>query len=237
MTFFKLMSLLCPLCHCTIAKDDINVSTDLAMCRACGETLSFSELVGVSVRAAPDLAAPPAGAWFEHISGGFRLGASTRSWMGAFYIPFTCVWSGGSLSGIYGKQFASGHFDPSTSLFGLPFLIGTFFLIGMCAMTVAGKVELSQTEDRLSVFTGIGMVGWSRTYAWSDFSTVREDASRGFNRNRMGQTAIVLEGKRRLAFGSLLSENRRYFVLSALRKMLRDANRTHSFAIKKTLLR
>jgi hypothetical protein len=43
---------------------------------------------------------------------------------------------------------------------------------------------------------------------------------------------IALEGKRRAAFGSMLSDERRYFVLSALRKMLRDANQSQPTAIK-----
>ena len=85
-------------------------------------------------------------------------------------------------------------------------------------MTVAGKVELSQSEDRLSVFIGVGKLGWSRTFLWSDFSSAREDGRRnGFNWNGQGRV-VVMEGKRRVAFGSMWNEEKRYFVLSALGK-------------------
>lgn len=228
----KLMKITCPSCRSTIAMDDVNVSTDLALCRSCGKTFSFSEIVGGSATAAPDLSAPPSGAWFELLPQGFRVGASTRSWMALFLVPFTCVWAGMSLSGIYGGQIKSGHFDPFSSLFGLPFLIGSIALVAWCAMTVAGKVELSQREDRLSVFIGVGPLGWSRNFLWSDFTSVREDSRRGgYNWNRQGQV-IVMEGKRRVAFGSMWSEERRYFVLSALQKMLRDTNRVQPSAMK-----
>jgi hypothetical protein len=230
-TCCELMNIACPSCRSAIAMDDVNVSTDIALCRGCGETFSLSAIVGGAGIDGPDLNAPPSGAWFEQLSRGFRVGASTRSWMALFLVPFTCVWAGMSLSGIYGKQITSRHFDPFSSLFGLPFLVGSIALVSMCAMTVAGKVELLQSEDRLSVFIGVGPLGWSRKFQWSDFSSAREDSRRtGFRWNGQGQ-AIVLEGKRRVALGSMWNEEKRYFVLSVLKKMLRDANRVRSSTI------
>jgi hypothetical protein len=237
MTSCRLMNTTCPECRSRIAMDDVNVSTDLALCRGCGKTFSFSEIVGGSATDGPDLAAPPTGASFEQFPRGFRVGASTRSWMALFIVPFTCVWSGMSLSGIYGRQITSRHFEPFSSLFGLPFMIGSVFLVAMCAMTIAGKVELSQSEDRLSVFIGVSKLGWSRTFLWSDFSSAREDGRRnGFNWNGQGHV-IVMEGKRRVAFGSMWNEENRYFVLSALKKMLRDTNRMYPSTTKTPIFR
>ncbi len=214
------MDTTCPLCRSAIAMDDVNVATDVALCRHCGKTFSFSELIHGSAIGAADLNAPPSGAWFEQLANGFRAGAVTRSWMALFFVPFTCVWSGGSLSGIYGRQIVSGKFDPFMSLFGLPFLIGSVFLIASCAMMIAGKVEVLRRGEELSIFTGVGALGWTRTYSWSDFSAAREDGGRnGFNWNRQ-TVAIVLEGKQRVAFGTMLSEQRRFFLLSALRQAL-----------------
>jgi hypothetical protein len=141
--------------------------------------------------------------------------------MAIFLVPFTCVWAGGSLSGIYGKQIASGHLDPSSSLFGLPFLIGSCFLICLCAMVTTGKVTVCLSSGRLIIFTGVGSIGWTRSYSWSDFQTVREEAGYGsFNWSGRGQ-AIALEGKRKVTFGSMWSEDGRYFVLNVLRRELR----------------
>lgn len=216
------MDAICPQCRTPIAMDDVNVATDIALCRRCGRTFALSDLVGSPSDAGVDLNTPPAGTWFEHLPDGFRAGAPTRSWLALFLIPFTCVWSGISLSGIYGRQLESGNFDLHASLFGLPFLIGTLFLLGYDAMIVAGKVEVRRQGDTFTVFTGVGPLGWTRNYTWSDFASIREE-TRGYARRR--RTLLILDGKRRATFGTLLSEERRYFLLSALRQMLRANTR------------
>lgn len=211
--------------------DDINVATDVALCRRCGKTFSFSELIHGSAIGVTDLMTPPNGAWFEQLADGFRAGATTRSWMALYLVPFTCIWSGGSLGGIYGKQIASGEFDPLTSLFGLPFLIGSVFIISVCAMMIAGKVEVIQRGNEFSVFTGVGKFGWTRNYSWSDFSAAREEGGRtGFNWNHRN-VVIILEGKQRVAFGTMLSEKRRYFLLSAIRQALHQSSHNQTASV------
>jgi hypothetical protein len=218
------MSTICPSCRSAIAVDDINVSTDLALCRACGKSFRFSEIVGEPSSGVPDLNSPPPGAFFEQLPDGFRVGATTRSGMAVFLVPFTCVWAGGSLSGIYGSQIVKGHFALGPSLFGLPFLIGSCFLISLCALYTMGQMTVTKSSDRLSIFVGVGGLGWTRNYLWSDFRTIRDDyASGSMNWNRQGRL-IALEGKRRAAFGSLWTDERRYFVLQAIRAFLNGAN-------------
>ena len=143
--------------------------------------------------------------------------------------------------GIYGSQVISDHFDPKMSIFGLPFLIGSIFLVSLCALTVAGKCSIVRSGDRLSVFTGVGGLGWTRNYSWSDFSAIREDSSVNWSRRSWfwgsGAKSIVMEGKRRLSFGSMWSDNRRYFVLSAMREMMRSSNRQTITSIATPLFR
>ena len=212
----------CPFCGATIPADDVNVSTDLALCRTCGKPSKFSELVegsGADRSQAPD-SLP--GAWAQEMPDGFRVGASTRSWGALFIIPFTCMWGGISLGGIYGEQVKRGHFNLFSSLFGLPFLIGSCVLVSVCAMKVAGKVDLILTREQLTIFTGIGPIGWSRSFRRADFDSVRDGVNRwgGGNSWNNRQHAIVLQGKRLVTFGSLLSDERRYFVLKFLQRML-----------------
>ena len=89
-------------------------------------------------------------------------------------------------------------------------------------MTVAGKVTVTRQADRLSIFTGVGWLGWTENYAWSDFRTIREDLAGGTSQWNRQMRVIVMEGARRATFGALWSGDRRYFVLNALRKMLAD---------------
>jgi hypothetical protein len=226
------MQITCPTCRAKIATDDINVSTDVALCRSCGNTFHVSEILGgtssilsslVSSIVPPsgpvDLNSPPSGAWYTPTAEGFTAGASTRSWMALFIVPFTCVWSGGSMFGIYGTQIIKGHFNLFSSLFGIPFFLGSCFLVSLCAMMVFGKVTLAVHGDRLAIFTGVGPLGITRTANLSDFKNAREDFGSGMNTNRQSRV-IRLEGNRALAFGSMLSTERRYFLLGAIRTAL-----------------
>src|SRR6185503_14602125 len=210
------MQITCPTCHAKIVTDDINVSTDVALCRRCGNTFHVSEVLGgtssilsslVSSMVPPsgpvDLNTPPSGAWYEPAADGFVAGASTRTWMALFIVPFTCVWAGGSMTGIYGTQLMKGHFNLGMSLFGLPFLIGSCFLVSFCAMMVLGKVPISVHGYRLAVFTGVGPSGITRTASLSEFKSVREDFGYvSMNSNRTSRV-IRLEGTRAMAFGSM----------------------------------
>jgi len=140
--------------------------------------------------------------------------------MALFIVPFTCVWSGGSMTGIYGTQIMKGHFNLGMSLFGLPFLIGSIFLVSWCVMSVAGKVTVSVHGDRLAIFTGVGPFGVTRTATLSDFKSVREDFGYGSMNSNRASRVIRLEGNRAMAFGSMLSNERRYFLVGALKTAL-----------------
>lgn len=218
------MSAICPSCRSSIPANDVNVSTDLALCRSCGRTFRFSELVNDDGFSSLDLNSPPRGAWYESLPDGFCAGATTRSWFALFLIPFTCAWAGGSMWDIYGKQIESGHIDWTSSLFGLPFLIGSIALILLCAFMTAGRVTIRQSSDRFSIFTGVGPIGLTRNYSWSDFNSAREEILlNGTGWKGFGQ-GIVLEGRRKVAFGSMWSGERRYFVLRVLRSKLLSSN-------------
>jgi hypothetical protein len=235
----KSMEVTCPKCRAKISTDDINVSTDVALCRGCGNTFRLSEVVGggifsglLSSMGGPsgpiDLNSPPSGAWYQPAADGFTAGATIRSWTALFIVPFTCVWSGFSMFGIYGTQIIKGHFSLPQSLFGIPFLIGSIFLVSWCAMAVAGKVTVSVHGDRLAVFTGVGPFGLTRIANLSDFKSAREDWGR-FTNNNQPARVIRLEGARAMAFGSMLSTERRYFLLAALQSAMTGSNRSPIF--------
>ncbi|HEY2468228.1 MAG TPA: hypothetical protein VGI45_10395 [Terracidiphilus sp.] len=223
------MDVTCPSCRSRIAPNDINVSTDVALCRSCGNTFRLSEIIGAIPSSSIDLHSPPSGAWYTPMADGFIAGATTRTWMALFLVPFTCVWAGGSMFGIYGTQIMTGKYSASSSLFGIPFLIGSIFLVSWCLMNVAGKVTVTRHSDQLSIFTGVGSIGWTRTCQLSDFSTVREGYGSFSGWNRQGP-AIRLEGKRAVAFGSMLSTDRRYFLLKVIQSALREARSSSIFA-------
>ncbi len=197
--------------------EDLNVSTDLALCRHCGDFFKLSE----AVEEAPegfDLDRPPRGVRFEQGLDGFRISATTRHPIAFFLVPFMAVWSGFSLGGIYGSQIASGKFNLGMSLFGIPFVLGTVLFGSIALMSVGGRVSLKVEGDEGLVFIGFLGIGFRKRFAWSGVKAVREEISLA---SRSRTSSIVLEGEKRISFGSGLNEERRRFLLHALRAMLR----------------
>lgn len=213
----------CPKCRREISLEDINVSTDIALCRTCNRTWSYAELHAESQEPAFDPTRPPRGAWFrQNPPRGFEVGASTRS-AGAFIlVPFMCVWSGFSLGGIYGSQIAKGEFQLGMSLFGIPFIIGTLLFGSLAVMSVCGKVVVSVDGDRGRIFTGVGPFGWNRRFSWRGVTAIQRTQK---SANDGSTDQLTFEGEKRLNFASHLKSERLDFMRAALRKMLRESGR------------
>ena len=216
------MKINCPQCSNSISPHQVNVATDVAFCERCEEAFSISDLISAGQAAEEyENVDPPQGVWFDDTIGGWILGASTRSPMALFLVPFMCVWSGGSLGGIYGMQIIEGEFNLLLSLFGIPFVLGTLLFGSIAVMSVCGKITVTVDGNTGTVFEGVGPIGWKRQFDWSGVTRIEED-HRVYrsSRSHQMQSTIVLEGKKRLKFGSLLPEARQHFMLHTLRRLL-----------------
>ena len=211
------VKLACPKCQAEIPPADFNVATDIALCRHCEETYSFAELSQERAAAEVDIARPPRGAWHRSQGNEFEVGSVSRSGIAFFLVPFTLFWSGLSLGGIYGSQIAKGQFNLEQSLFGLPFLIGTMILVPVTLMTIFGKVVVRGSGDQGGVFIGVGPVGWTKKFRWSEVRLARMSLTK-WKQNHRTLPVIELDGPKPVRFGSQLSEARREFMLAVLRR-------------------
>ena len=108
-------------------------------CPKCGEVIRVDDLVAVEDDGRNDaalLSAPPPAHLAVKTDNDDIWPVTTIRFkrispLALFFIPFTCIWSGGSLSGIYGPQFMQHSFDLQRSLFGIPFLIGSVVLLSV----------------------------------------------------------------------------------------------------------
>lgn len=164
-----------------------------------------------------DISQPPVGVIINKYQDGFEISSTTRSGIAFFLIPFTLMWGGGSMSGIYGSQIFTGKFNLFMSLFGLPFFIGSLFLTGLTLMFTIGKVKVTVKDDDGIIFIGAGTTGIQKFFKVSQTSSVREEI---YTNNRSTGGAIIIEGNQRLRFGTMLSSERRYFFVKALKKLL-----------------
>lgn len=211
----------CPECHFTIADENINITADIAKCNSCGKVFVISDLLKFQVSENFNIHLPPKGTWFNKERNQIRLGASTRSPIAIFLVPFMLIWSGGSVGSIYGSQLLSGEFDPGTSLFGLPFLIGSVIFWGITLMAIWGKNEIILDRNGGKIFTGISKLGITRKFTWPEISVIKEDSSSVHFPGSKG-SKILLEGSRRISFGNQLNDAKRYYLLSGLRSVLHN---------------
>ena len=215
--------LICPKCHSEIPLDDVNVSTNIALCRQCGQTWGYADLID-DTTVNFNTMTPPNGAWFREMPPrGFEVGASTRSPIAFFLVPFMFVWSGFSLGGIYGTQFVKGHFNLGESLFGIPFILGTLLFGSIAVMSVCGKVVVNVDDENGVIFTGVGPIGWRRRFNWSNVSGIRRTERYG-NRGSVSQQ-ITFDGEKRMNFAGGMKGERLDFMFAALRKKWRESNR------------
>lgn len=207
----------CPQCSTTLLSQNINIQDNIAKCSNCDNIFKASEGLD-SFDNKFNITQPPSGSWYEQDVDKIIVGATTRNAIAFFLIPFTIVWAGLSLGSIYGSQISTQEFSLSESLFGLPFLIGSLFMLKSILMATFGKVELRLDRNGVIIFTGIGSIGRKQTFHWRDVSTINNGITRPWYQ-RYDEEAIVIEGASSIVLGTDLNEQRRYYLLNALKKM------------------
>lgn len=211
----------CVSCKAPIALEDVNVSTDIALCRSCGRTMPFSEVVLIPGAGEVDPARPPKGVRIDEspIHGKTLIYRKVPAAL-LFLIPFTAFWSGLSMFGIYGTQIKEGAFDPARSLFGVPFLLGTIVLLSIILFGLFGRWRIAFSGGVLSVALEIGPFGWTRRLICDSSATVGIKTAT-WQKNNVPQKLIEVECLgNKLRFGSPLPEDAKVFVAETLRRMI-----------------
>ena len=210
----------CPECGLPIAVADLAPAQGVAVCRFCEKPYPLAacqEAVPFEQRNIVPEQALPKGVQLAETMDGFRLTLSTRSCAAFFLVPFTLVWAGGSLGAIYGTQIAKGEFNWMLSLFGLPFLVGSFFLIAITVMAVAGRCVVELAGGKFSIRTGALGVYRTQSAAWDDVVSCRltEATSRGRSSyTTTYQVEVAVEGGKSLRFGATGAERETVLWLS-----------------------
>jgi len=197
----------CPECGLPIETADLAPAQGLAVCRFCEKPFPLAACQAAVPFAqrniVPELT-PPKGVDVVETMDGFRLTLSSRSCIAFFLVPFTLFWAGGSLGGIYGTQIAKGKFELLQSLFGLPFLVGSVFLIAVTAMAVAGRSVVELAGGRLNLRTGALGIYRTKSADWRDVRGCRltEVTRRGRSSYSTSyQLEVAVEGAEPLRFG------------------------------------
>jgi hypothetical protein len=209
----------CPHCHAKIPMEDVNVATDIALCRACGRTTSFSAISGSGEISLDCLNNPPRCIRVEDgFSGDKTIVYHRMSPALLFLIPFTALWSGGSMYGIYWSQIRDGKFDPGQLLFGLPFAFGTVVLLAIIAYLMFGKWVIRLDRGEGSVFVGLGPLGWTRRFSYNR-DTIVSFRMTSVKINDVPQKGILVRtDDKDFMFGALLKDDAKHFIAASITK-------------------
>lgn len=211
------MMMKCPNCNHSILNQNINIQDNIAQCQHCESIFKASEALNLA-DSKFSIHQPPKGSWYKQHADNVIFGASTRSSSAFYLIPFTCVWSGFSLGSIYGSQIVAQEFSLFESLFGIPFLLGTLMMLKMILISIFGKVEIQADRNGGTIFTGIGSIGKKQSFLWREVSTINNGIHRPWFQ-RYDHEVISMQGASSYIFGGDLNEQRRYYLLSALKKL------------------
>lgn len=236
---------ICAKCRRVIPGDDINVAKDVAYCRECNLSYRLSDLtLNDDASANLDLHRPPAGAWYRSDGGGTVIGATNRSLGMAFgALFFALFWNGivsvfvvlaiaGTLQNLHVPQpawFPAPKMNGGNMGWGMvlflwlfltPFICIGLLVAATCLSSLFGRTEVKIENTRGTAFIGIGALGWKRRFDASQVRDVRINQTR--NNQGRDTFAILIETRegKQLKLGSMLSNERRQFVLGALRKAL-----------------
>jgi hypothetical protein len=204
----------------------------------------FPKLTLDDVSSNVDLQRPPAGAWYQSDGGGTVIGATNRSLTAAFFmVIFALGWNSivsmfvvfaiaGTLHVLHipapdwfpAPKMNGGDMGTGSVLFMWLFLT-PFIAIGLMVLSIAlsslfGRTEVKIESTRGTLFTGVGPVGWKRQFDTSQVKDVKIYES--YTKNGNPSFSILLETRegKQFKLGSLLSNERRQFMLGAMRKTL-----------------
>ena len=219
------MEVTCPSCGGAIAPDDVNVAKDVAFCRACNEAFELSELVDEDEFDDVNLDQMPAGVAIDDYGGRVVITASTRSGWALFWLIFVGMFGIMAPVMMIASQISEGKFQIGQTLFALPFMAVGAFALYMFLLMVIGRVQVTLEGDQVTIFTGVGSLGRTKTGDLKDFTGVRLVDS-GTRVNNRPVPCIQLDGPKPIKFGTWLRLQRKEYVAAIMERLIKERRRS-----------
>lgn len=232
----------CPKCRASIPVSDVNIEQGVALCRACTSIVRLTDIADRAALGDDDTRDVPNGCTLIDIGDQQVVAASTRSVGGFFACLFIYLfWNGivsvfvlanvASTVKVLGGQLPTWFPAPtgiSSSLgmtlflwvFLTPFLaVGLAIFVGLL-LCIAGRVEVRMRSDRGEVFTGIGSLGWRRSFDLARVTRVALVQARSGNSDATPRAEILIAAETDIRFGSGIPESRRRWMAAVLHRLL-----------------
>ena len=219
------MEVTCPKCQGRIATEDVNVARDVAFCRACNEAFALSDVVAEDFFDEVDVNDMPRGVSVEDYGVRVTIRASTRRLGWALFWSLFAFGFGLAVPiGVIFSEVSKGSAELWPFLFVIPFAGVGVFAWYMLLMHIIGRVEVTVDGSLVTIFTGVGSLGRTKTGDWSAVRRVGL-ADSGVRENGRPVSCLVLEGESPLKFGTLLPDRRKHYVGGVVEQLLKRRDR------------
>jgi hypothetical protein len=218
----ELPMLQCPKCAAEIGEEDFNVSTDLAYCRNCQSHLKYSEIrASIDGTAFENLACPKyvsINEFGERVEVIYRK-TSPAVW---FLIPFTILWSGGSVGMGLIIPLLNNKLDLHGALFFIPFLLGTIVLVSVILGLLFGKLRVVLDGENSEIYRGVGMIAWRNRFDFSNLKCVTiQKGTMSVNDVVQNEICLIMHEGDTIKFGAMMHEESRTYVAAAIAGKIR----------------
>ncbi len=159
--------------------------------------------------------------------GGFEAYAVLRSWHAFLGIPAAAM----------ATAFATGLLPEPTMPLAARLLSGSIAIAvwAYVGAMVFGKIAIRREGSSGTVRTGWGRIGWIQRFDWDSIDSATEAIAKGGFTFEMQPGAVIVllmrpgVAFRHIRFGSTITDERRWFLLAAIRReLLRSAGRRRS---------
>ena len=211
----------CPNCRTVIAHDDMNIKEGVAVCSRCGKISRLIDLVEEFD------SADYSRLLYEKPPRGIKLVRDKMNPIGEvtltyrrinpavlFLIPFTAIWSGFSMFGIYiGPLLNEGTIPIEQALLGIPFLLGTILLLCTICTMLFGKKILTLSNGKGTYAFKVFGIGRTKHFELNR-STRIENSETNYqvNHNTLPQITITNGSKRVNMFAGLRYDAMDYII-------------------------
>lgn len=214
------VELKCPACRAPLAMEDVNMATDMALCRACSGISKFSALV--QEKQDEDILDDiPRRVKVVKTARGLEVTYKKPKGAGFFFLFFSLVWNAVTYGALFGSLDQMTHENLIGQLFLIPFiLVGLGTFLG-AVYVLFGHMTLTLHPGRGELFRGVWSLGRRQQFLLAQDARISLEASRIQQNHRMLEKIVVEQpdGKP-FEFGTGIAETEaRQYMAAFLRQM------------------
>lgn len=198
---------------------NINMETDVASCAQCGELFVLSRLVKQTqwLHDLNNVPEPPPGVTHTDMPDGWKITASTYNLTYVLVFALPAVLFLVYLAVTLNEKVAQQGIKTNDIVALCIFVALELFFLCACLLHVLGNIEVRSDQGKGSVFTGIGRVGLTRRFLWSQVVEIQEEPTH--YQNGVPTNRIMLIGAD-ISFGTTLLQSRQRWIVDMLRRNL-----------------